>query len=86
MTSLDTGEIIFKFNYDDVRKELALRGEEEIEPLGTELTYVRFGQVIGDIPFLDGSVFAIFDDRDRLISIGGEYLGLVDAPRTQRST
>ncbi len=68
-------QIVYSCDRDQLEPLPALIDEEFYEPRCAEFTIVKFPQMIEGVPFVTRSMLAVFDKKDRLIAVQGEYVG-----------
>ena len=82
LTQLAPGQIHFRCRKDEMNPLPGLLEDQYYEPQCPDITVIKFVQLINGLPFLDNPVGVVFDRRDQMTSLIGEYLGLVSVNAT----
>jgi hypothetical protein len=82
LAELTPGRIHFRCRRDEMEPLPAIVDGEYYEPSCPNVTIMKYHQIIDGVPFLDGSIGAVFDSQDRLTSLVGEFLGFVPVKTT----
>lgn len=77
LAELSDAPTIYDCDPDAMEPLPALRDDEYYEPACWPGKLVALEQTIDGVPFLNGSVIAFLDRKDRIIALHGEYLGPV---------
>ncbi|MCC6160336.1 MAG: PepSY domain-containing protein [Deltaproteobacteria bacterium] len=78
--AIGAGEIVYDCRRDEVGVLEGLTENEKIEPVCAEITIVTYPQFVRGLRFRSGNLAAIFDSKDRLMALRGEFLGRTEVP------